>query len=165
MRSGKPPAALDRYVTVTGLDAGPPRLAPCWRRTSRLELGPLPSAVPCARLHAKVILQEWNLAQLADPTELIVSELTTNALKAALSHTETPAIVVDLLASHDWLIVQVWDALLAVPELRPHAPDAEAGRGLEIVSLLSDRWGFYRPPNGGKIVWAAIGVNRANESV
>src|SRR6266568_619809 len=40
-----------------------------WRLSSRLELGPLPGAVPCARLHAKHISREWGLAHLADDTE------------------------------------------------------------------------------------------------
>jgi hypothetical protein len=40
-----------------------------------------------------------------------------------------------------------------------HAIDAEAGRGLEIVSLLSDRWGFCHPDTGGKIVWAALNIS------
>lgn len=131
---------------------------------SRLELGPLPSAVPCARLHTKVILQEWNLVQVTDEAELIVSELTTNALKASLALTERQPIVVGLLASHECLIVQVWDALPAAPDLRPHAPDAETGRGLEIVSLLSDSWGFYGHRGGGKVVWAAIRANRPNKN-
>jgi anti-sigma regulatory factor (Ser/Thr protein kinase) len=162
MTSGKPqPAALDRHVIESGIDATPSCLASRWPWTSRLELGPFPSAVPCARLHAKVILQEWNLTHVTDQAELIVSELATNALQASRSLAEDLPIVVDLLASHDWLIVQVWDALPAAPTLRPHAPDAEAGRGLQIVSVLSDRWGFYRPRTGGKAVWAAI---RANES-
>jgi len=131
---------------------------------SRLELGPLPSAVPCARLHTRVILQKWNLGQVTDVAELIISELATNALNASSSLTESQPIVVDILASHECLIVQVWDASVAAPDLRPHAPDAETGRGLQIVSLLSDRWGFYRPRDGGKIVWAVIGIDRAEES-
>jgi anti-sigma regulatory factor (Ser/Thr protein kinase) len=130
---------------------------------SRLELGPLPSAVPRARLHTKVVLQEWDLAQVTDEAELIVSELATNALKASLPLTETQPMVLRLLADHARLIIQVWDAVPTAPDRRPHAPDAEAGRGLEIVSLLSDRWGFYRPRGGGKTVWAAIGVRRPDE--
>lgn len=130
---------------------------------SRLELGPLPSAVPCARLHTKVILQEWELASVADEAELIVSELMTNALQACSSFIETRPIVLHLLATDEQLVVQVWDALPTAPASQPHAIDAEAGRGLEIVSLLSDRWGFYRPRGGGKTVWAAIGVRRQDE--
>jgi anti-sigma regulatory factor (Ser/Thr protein kinase) len=164
MTSGKPQPAVDSHVIVTGIDAAPACLASRWPKASRLELGPLPSAVPCARLHAKVILREWNLAHVTDKAELIVSELATNALKAYTSLAETQPIAVDLLASHDWLIVQVWDALPAAPSLQPHAPEAEAGRGLQIVSVLSDRWGFYRPRRGGKAVWAAICATRADES-
>ena len=161
MTPGKPqPAALDRHVIASGFDITPSCLASQWPRASRLELGPLPSAVPCARLHAKVILQEWNLAHVTDEAELIVSELTTNALKASTSLAETQPIAVDLLACQDWLIVQVWDAQPAIPALQPHAPDAETGRGLQIVSVLSDRWGIYRPRRGGKAVWAAIRANQ-----
>jgi len=165
MTSGKPqPAALDRHVIMGGVDAAPSWPTYQWPRANRLQLGPLPSAVPCARLQAKVILLEWNLAHVTDEAELIVSELATNALKASMSLAETHPIGVDLLANHEWLIVQVWDALPAAPDLRPHAPDAETGRGLQIVSVLSDRWGVYRPRRGGKTVWAAIHLTRANES-
>jgi len=48
-----------------------------------LELGALPTAVPCARLHVKHVLREWQMAQLADPVELIVAELVTNAMQAS----------------------------------------------------------------------------------
>ena len=59
-----------------------------WRLTSKLEFGPLASAVPCARLHAKNIFREWDLAHVADDAELIVSELMTNARapRGALSY-------------------------------------------------------------------------------
>jgi Histidine kinase-like ATPase domain len=127
-----------------------------WRLASRLELGPLPGAVPCARLHAKHILREWNLAHVADDAELIVSELMTNALKATGRQADIRPIRLRLLANRDYLMIQVWDALAVAPTPRPHTIDAETGRGLEIVTLLSDRWGFYHPVDGGKVVWAAL---------
>jgi anti-sigma regulatory factor (Ser/Thr protein kinase) len=127
-----------------------------WRLASKLEFGPLPSAVPCARLHAKNILREWDLAHVADDAELIVSELMTNALKAAGPLPDIQPIVLNLQASDEYLIIQVWDALPAAPAPAAHAIDSETGRGLEIVSLLSDRWGFYHPADGGKLVWAAL---------
>jgi anti-sigma regulatory factor (Ser/Thr protein kinase) len=162
MTSGKPqPAALDRRTIVPGISDS--RFGLRWPLASCLELGPLPSAVPCARLYTKVILQEWDLASVTDEAELIVSELATNALQASLSLTETQPIVLHLLANDERLIIQVWDALPTSPAPWPHALDAEAGRGLEIVSLLSDRWGFYRPRGGGKIVWAALDVRRPGE--
>ena len=137
-------------------DAGPDADFGYWRLSSRLELGSLPTAVPCARLHAKHILREWNLAQVADDAELIVSELMTNALKAVRPQSEIQPIALHLLASHEYLVIQVWDALSAAPVPRPHAIDAGTGRGLEIVGLLSDRLGFYHPAGGGKTVWAAL---------
>ena len=127
-----------------------------WRLASKLEFGPLPSAVPCARLHAKNILREWDLAHVADDAELIVSELMTNALRAAGPLPNIEPIVLHLRASDEYLVIQVWDALSAAPAPRPHAIDSSTGRGLEIVSLLSDRWGYYHPADGGKFVWAAL---------
>lgn len=127
-----------------------------WRLASTLQLGPLPSAVPCARLHAKHILREWGLAHITDDAELIVSELMTNALKAAQPQRDIQPITLHLLASRHYLLIQVSDALTAAPVPRPHAIDAETGRGLEIVTMLSDRWGFYHPADGGKVVWAAL---------
>ncbi len=128
---------------------------------SRLELGALPSAVPCARLRTRVILKEWCIGHMADDAEIVVSELTTNALKASWSVNDSTPIVLHLLASHYCLTIQVWDSVPAAPDPRPHTIDAETGRGLEIVSLLSDRWGFYHPDTGGKIVWAALEISTA----
>jgi hypothetical protein len=39
-----------------------------------LELGALPTAVPCARLRARHLVWEWGLNGLADSTELLVSD-------------------------------------------------------------------------------------------
>jgi hypothetical protein len=39
-----------------------------WPLRSYLELGALPTAVPCARLHARHLLWEWGLNELASNT-------------------------------------------------------------------------------------------------
>jgi len=52
----------------------------------------------------------------------------------------------------------------AAPAPRPHALDAETGRGLEIVALLTDQWGFYHPTDGGKVVWAALVTGTASSA-
>jgi len=49
---------------------------------SYLELGALPTAVPCARLHTRQLVWEWGLTGLGATAELLVSELVTNAVQA-----------------------------------------------------------------------------------
>jgi hypothetical protein len=61
------------------------RSADRWPLRSYREFGAMPSAVPCARAHARQVAREWGseLAELADSAELIVSELVTNAVIAS----------------------------------------------------------------------------------
>jgi hypothetical protein len=63
-----------------GSGAGP---ACHWPLSSYLELAPLASAVPCARLHTRHLLWEWRLPAFNDTAPLIVSELVTNAVQAS----------------------------------------------------------------------------------
>jgi hypothetical protein len=60
----------------------PPSAA--WPLRSYLELGALPSAPGCVRLHARALLHEWSLIELTEVTELLVSELVTNAYKTTV---------------------------------------------------------------------------------
>jgi hypothetical protein len=61
-----------------------------------------------------------------------------------------------MLGSGAGMLFLVWDATMPTPVCRPAAPDAEHGRGLNIVDALSARWGAYHPGGdlGGKVVWA-----------
>jgi hypothetical protein len=59
-------------------------------RQSYLELGAYPSAVPCARLHARNVRYEWSVRSIADTVELIVSELVTNAVTASSGYLTSP---------------------------------------------------------------------------
>jgi hypothetical protein len=56
---------------------------------SYLELRALPTAVPCAQLHARHVLQKWGLNGLAPHSELPVSELVTYAVKATAGRDQT----------------------------------------------------------------------------
>src|SRR6266851_4054355 len=60
-----------------------PGVAGQWPLRSFLELGALPGAVPCARLHARELMWEWRLTGLGDDVEILVSELVTNAVAAS----------------------------------------------------------------------------------
>jgi len=131
-----------------------------------LELAALPSAVPCARLHTKQVLWEWGLGAHAETAELVVSELITNAIRAAGVGPGVPVVQLRLTRHQEQVLVEVWDASPQPPVRAEAGPDGESGRGLVLVQALSTRWGYYypeRPPRGrargpvGKIVWALCG--------
>ncbi len=79
---------------------------------SILEFRPLPTAIPCGRLHARNVLFEWHLTGLTEDAELIVSELLTNAYSVSRPegqfHDLTP-ITLRLRANSQFLIIEVWD--------------------------------------------------------
>jgi len=66
-------------VTWPEAVADPPGMTADWPLSTSLPLGALPGATPCARLHARAVLAEWGLHDLAESAELVVSELVTNA--------------------------------------------------------------------------------------
>ena len=138
---------------------------PAWTsyRTS-LVLGALPTAASCARLHAQLVILEWELDVDTDVVQLLVSELVTNSFKAAETLQETPPIGFHLSASNGLLLIEVWDGD-TTPPLPPDpagdapALDAEGGRGLFLVGTLSDRWGWYPTSNPvGKATWCRVHI-------
>lgn len=144
---GRPPAARP----------GAARAAPFaaqWPYRTFLELGALPGAVPCARLHARLVLLEWGLGALSDDTELLVSELVTNGVRASRAMGQD-AVRVWLVSDLRQVVIFVWDASPVPPARADPGPDAESGRGLLLVEALSERWGHFGYDSGGKVIWAA----------
>ena len=128
-----------------------------WPQRSFLELGALPSAVPCARLHTRQLLWEWQLTNLSDSAELVVSEITTNAIQITQADGRAAPVRLWLLADQTRLLILVWDASPLPPVRMSTSDDAENGRGLMLVDSLSNRWDWYASPQtGGKVVWALI---------
>jgi anti-sigma regulatory factor (Ser/Thr protein kinase) len=102
---------------------------------------------------------EWGLEELSDITELLTTELITNAVFATRAlHTPLPCSVrLWLHANRKRVLVTVWDADPQPPVPREVDALAENGRGLQILEMLSNRWGWYEPPlMGGKCVWCEI---------
>lgn len=138
-----------------------------WPLRSYLELGALPTAVACARLHAKHRLWEWGLGSLCDTAELVVSELATNAQRASAGligsryegawQPGVPPIRLWLYSDKDRLLVHVWDGDHHLPERQSAALDDEGGRGLLLVEALCAEWGsFLLEGATGKITWALL---------
>ncbi|MFF9215938.1 SpoIIE family protein phosphatase [Streptomyces viridosporus] len=105
-----------------------------------------PRSVGRAREHARAQLLDWDLEPLVDTTELLVSELVTNALRYGEGE-----IRLRLLLDRT-LVCEVWDAGLVQPRRRRARDTDEGGRGLQLVGLLSAAWGSRRTPRG-KTVW------------
>ena len=136
-----------------------------WPLQNYLELGALPGAVPSARLHVRLLLIEWELYELAETVELIVSELVTNAVQASQELTGSryngswrpgkPPVRLWLESDGICILMHVWDGNDQLPEQQQPEPDAEHGRGLLIVESLSAKFGVYKPErSSGKVIWA-----------
>ncbi|MFJ1966508.1 SpoIIE family protein phosphatase [Streptomyces massasporeus] len=106
-----------------------------------------PAAVAQTRKDVVEQLERWGLSDAVFVTELVVSELVTNAIR----HAEPP---VQLRLIHDsTLICEVSDGGNTAPHLRRARTYDEGGRGLLLVAQLTERWGT-RQSAVGKTIWA-----------
>lgn len=129
------------------------------QRSSALEFAPLPTAVPCARLHAVHVLREWGMRDLANDAAMIVSELITNAIDASVVLPHRPPVSLRLLATGKSLVIEAWDQSPLDLEPRQADADDECGRGLTVVAALADRWGCERTSYRRKVVWAVLALS------
>ncbi|MEU9593734.1 SpoIIE family protein phosphatase [Streptomyces sp. NPDC048193] len=104
------------------------------------------SAVSVVRADVGRQLEAWDLAEVGFTTELILSELVTNAIR----HGSAP-IHVRLLRDRA-LICEVSDGSSTSPHLRHAAATDEGGRGLFLVARYAERWGT-RYTGTGKVIW------------
>ncbi|MCX5408793.1 SpoIIE family protein phosphatase [Streptomyces sp. NBC_00335] len=107
-----------------------------------------PSFVAQARRGATDQLTAWGLDEAAFVTELVVSELVTNAIR----YGEAP-IQLRLIHEGTTLICEVSDASGTAPHMRRARIFDEGGRGLLLVAQLTQRWGT-RHTLFGKTIWA-----------
>jgi anti-sigma regulatory factor (Ser/Thr protein kinase) len=140
-----------------------------WPLSSYLELGALPSAVPSARLHARLVVGEWGFGDLADTVELVVSELVTNAVQASTGLLGSrfqgrwspgpPPVRLWLQADRHRVLISVWDGSDRMPQRQKPEPYKESGHGLVLVETLCARCGTYALEEAsGKVVWAEAAI-------
>ncbi|WP_329160841.1 SpoIIE family protein phosphatase [Streptomyces anulatus] len=115
-------------------------------RVAEWELTAEPVSVGRARELATGQLEAWGLEELAFATELVVSELVTNAVRYAGG-----PLGLRLIRDRT-LVCEVADTGHTSPHLRHSAADDEGGRGLFIVAQLVQRWGTRYTPTG-KTIW------------
>ncbi|MEW1723548.1 ATP-binding SpoIIE family protein phosphatase [Streptomyces sp. NPDC093109] len=109
-------------------------------------LDPEDAAPGRARRLARRALALWDLEELSDSVELLISEVVTNAVRYA----ERP-VTLRLLRT-DVLRCEVGDDSPQLPRQRRARDTDENGRGLFLVNRLARRWGATRL-SSGKVVW------------
>ena len=149
-----------------------------WPLRTQLDLGALPGAVPCARLHARLVLTEWGQAQAG--RQRGADRLGTDDQRAPRVHrpgrgrrpgyhAEGTAAAAGAAARAPTGARYWWRSGTATrpPPVPGQASlDGETGRGLLMVQAVSSRWGYYYParqPRGtapderaAKVVWALV---------
>ncbi|WP_254886064.1 SpoIIE family protein phosphatase/ATP-binding protein [Streptomyces sp. NA02950] len=115
-------------------------------RVAEWDVSPEPAAVSPVRSACARALDGWGLEEIGYVTELIVSELITNAIRYG-----TQPIRVRLIYDRK-LICEVSDGSSTSPHLRRAATTDEGGRGLFLVAQLAERWGT-RYTARGKVIW------------
>lgn len=113
------------------------------------DVPPDPVAVSRVRREAAAQLTAWGLEEVSFSAGLVLSELTTNAIRYG-----NAPIRVRLLLDRN-LICEVSDGSSTSPHLRYAATTDEGGRGLFLVAQYAERWGT-RYTDRGKVIWAEL---------
>jgi PAS domain S-box-containing protein len=116
-------------------------------RIATWDLPPDPAVVAEARARTVRQLAAWGLGELAFTSEVLVSELVTNAIRHAQPPIQLRLIMDGVLSC------EVSDGSSTAPHLRRADRYDEGGRGLMLIAQLAERWGT-RHTRTGKTIWA-----------
>jgi anti-sigma regulatory factor (Ser/Thr protein kinase) len=143
----------------------------CFPRLAQRTPGTDTRSVGTARDFCLSTMRRWGVQDRGDDVAVVVSELLTNALRHAVPQARAGAgpaarsrwpVRLGLVQPGHFVVCAVADPSPRLPE--PKEPDylAESGRGLHVISALSDRWGWTVPTETGKVVWAlfSVGLDR-----
>ncbi|WP_328551858.1 SpoIIE family protein phosphatase [Streptomyces sp. NBC_00358] len=140
-RLGHTSGRHDVLLLLARTRAFPPDQVATW------SLDSVPAAASAARHHARDLLAKWHVdEEVAFATELIVSELVTNAVRYG-----APPIRLRLVKDST-ITCEVSDTGGAAPRLRHARTVDEGGRGLFICAQMSHNWGI-RYTAQGKTIW------------
>ena len=130
---------------------------PEFRLRSEMQFAALPTAIVCTQLFARFTLDTWRLDELIAPTEQLVTELVSRAVRTTgitdphpqwVELDDLKLIVVRLIVVEHRLLIEVVDT---DPVFSTGDDDS-----LVVVPSLSKRWNYYLPPTGGKVVWCEL---------
>lgn len=101
-----------------------------------------------ARRFVTETLSVWEVGDLLDNVNLLVTELVTNAIVHADSEAEVAVVL-----TPTRLRVEVGDQGDALPARREAEDYDTSGRGMALVETLAADWGIDPQPGGGKVIW------------
>ena len=118
-------------------------------------------SVRVAREFTVATCGRWGMAERRDDVGIVVSELLTNALRHAPSRSGRGRsgwpVQLGLLQPGPCVLCAVADPSPSAPIPRTPGYLAETGRGLQVVGVLSDEWGYITCATSDstvKVVWA-----------
>jgi Histidine kinase-like ATPase domain len=156
------PASAERHQAAPGFFASVPRppgnlhAVAAGSRYASAQLDPQPASAARARRLTRETLTRWDMASLTDDAEIISAEIVANAINAVPPGTTGLAIVYAIHATPPGLRIYTWDIGPGHPVPANPDPDAVRGRGLTIINALTERWGWWPTPSGGKVVYATL---------
>jgi anti-sigma regulatory factor (Ser/Thr protein kinase) len=128
------------------------------RRRDIFRLPAHAASVAEARRRVGARLCAWGVDdEVNDDAGLVVSELFTNAVR----YTSSEWVGCDFWVDSGLLHLEISDQGYGLTEPRPRVADVdeESGRGLLLVSVLSQAWGVLTAGGGnGRIVWVELGL-------
>ncbi|MEU3187921.1 ATP-binding protein [Streptomyces sp. NPDC006923] len=111
-----------------------------------------PAQVAQVRHTLRDALRDWDMGELAEDMEVIVSELVSNAIR----HGSGIGVGVGLAAQDGLALLEVADGTDGQPADRRPEDEDEDGRGLLIVRALAKDCGWRTNDRGGTTVWATM---------
>jgi len=133
-----------------------PDLSEVRRPEGQAVFAPLDESVRRARHHVENVLRRRYMAEMAETAGLVVSELVANAVKAHQGLcVDDPVIVQIGFSASGPVILEVMDVSDEPPVVQNPGIDQENGRGLLLVSALTEDFG-HMPLKRGKVVWAVV---------
>lgn len=126
------------------------------RFADALTLAATRAAIGCAQIFVSHTLHQWNARFIEDDALLAVTELVATAVHATGNMDEHPRwweldhlnlIRVRVLGMDASIVIDLWDS-------DPDLPEA-----------IGDRWNYFRPPSGGKVVWCEVAFPRRASSL